>query len=256
MNFFNKNEFFLLEEIVKNNFSSKYKDSVLGILWSVLNPLLMMILFTILFSTTFGPSIEFFAVYFLAGKCIFDYFSNTVSMSMYAIKGKKNILETTSAPKYVFIIGGIISELMNLIISVLILIAVMIVLNVPFHLDLMALSIIPIISMTFMVIGLGLILSILCVYYTDIFHLWAVVSTMLMYSSALFFPMEMIPEPYYSILLLNPLYWGIDQFRKLIYQGTFPSIMNIINLLLISLIILVIGVIIFKKYERKVSMEF
>lgn len=256
MKFIKENELFLLEEIVKKNFSSKYKDSVLGILWSVLKPLLIMILFTIIFSTVFGSSIEYFPVYFLSGRCIFDFFIAAVTVSMNSIRGNKSILQVTAATKYIFVLAGIVSEFLNFIISFIILIAVMIVLKVPFYFNVMPFSVIPIISLLILMTGIGLMLSILCVYYSDIQHLWGVISIMLMYASALFYPIEIVPEPYRGVMMLNPLYWVVSQFRCFIYQGTFPSILSIINLFLLSLIVLVIGVIIFKKFEDKISMKF
>lgn len=254
MNLINKNKF-LLEEIVKRNFAAKYKDSFLGILWSVLKPLLTMTLMTIIFSTIFKGSIENYAVYFLCGRCIYDFFTAGVSVSMNSIIGNKNIIMKTPSPKFIFILGGIISEFMNLIISLIILIAVMIVTRSTFFFETIPYAIIPIISVVMMLSGIGLMLSISCVYYTDIKHLWSVVSLMLMYASALFYPMDIIPEPYHQYIILNPLFWIIDQFRHFILWGTIPDILNIINSLLLSLIILVLGVIVFKKYETKVMMK-
>ena len=87
MSIANSNNIFLLQEIVKKNFSSKYKDSVLGIFWSILKPLLIMIVFTIIFSTLFGRSIENFPVYFLSARCLFDFFNSAIAASMNSIKG-------------------------------------------------------------------------------------------------------------------------------------------------------------------------
>ena len=132
----------------------------------------------------------------------------------------------------------------------------MIVINAPFYIPLMFLSVIPVISLVIMITGLSLILSIVSVYYTDIQHLWGVVTLMLMYACAIFYPVTIVPEPYYSYMILNPLFWFIDQFRCFIYQGTIPSVLNIVNSYLLSLIVLVIGIIIFKKFEDKVIMKF
>lgn len=255
MKFINKQDVFLLEEIVKKNFSSKYKDSVLGILWSVLKPLCTMIILTIVFSTLFKGRVENYPVYLLSGRCIYDFFSGGVSFSIMSIKGNKNILLQTSAPKYIFVLGSIFSEFINFIISVILLLVIMVITKNPFYFSIMPLSIIPIISTVIMVTGIGLIVSIVCVYYTDIKHLWGIVSLILMYCSALFYPMDIIPEPYRQIMLLNPEYWLIDQFRDFIAYGIIPNSIYIVNSLLISTMILIIGVIIFKKYENKVSMR-
>lgn len=255
MNFIRKNEIFLLEELVKNNFSSKYKDSYLGILWTILKPLFMMSIFTIVFSTIFGRNIENFPVYFLCGWCIFNFFNITISTSMNSLRWNKNILKRTSTQKHIFVLAAIISEFINLIIMFVLLVCVMIITQAPFNWSTIPFSILPIISLLMMVTGLGFMLAIACVYYSDIFHLWGVLSLMLMYASAIFYPMNIVPEPFYSYLVLNPFYWIIDQFRCYIYYGTFPSTLNSINLILLSLIILVFGIIVFKKYEYKITLK-
>lgn len=255
MKLINKNNLFLLEEIVKRNFTSKYKDSILGIFWSVLKPLMIMIIMVIIFSTLFKGRIENYAVYFLAGKIIFDFINTAITVSMYSIKSNKTIILKTSTPKYIFILGAIVSEFLNFLITLILLFAIMIVTKAPFFFETIPLAIIPVISSTMMILGFGLTLSILCVYYTDIQHLWGVFTLLIMYASAIFYPMDIIPEPYYSYLILNPLYWIINQFRCFIIWGTIPDILNIINSLLISAIILVMGIIIFKKYEKKVVMK-
>lgn len=256
MNLIKRNDLFLLEEIIKKNFSSKYKDSVLGIFWSVLRPLLVMIVLTIVFSTFFKSYVDNYPVYLLSGRCIYEFFLGSVGVAMNSISGNKNILQKTAAPKYVFVLGSIISEFINFIITLIILFVVMIVTHAPFNLTIMPFSIIPIFSALIMFTGLGLILSILRAYYSDIQHLWGVITMIVMYASAIFYPMEIIPEPYHSYLILNPIFWIINQFRCFIYLETFPQMINIINSLLLSSIILVLGIIVFKKYEKRVSMKF
>ncbi len=255
MKFINENELFLLEQIIKKNFASKYKDSILGIFWSVLKPLLIMITFTIIFSTLFKGSIENYATYFLAGKCIYDFFNGSISVSMNSIKTNQNILKKNATSKYIFVLGGICSEFLNFLISLVILLGVMIVTNAPFYFNTIPFAIIPIISIIMMNIGFGLMLSIICVYYTDIQHLWSVFSLILMYSVALFYPIEIIPEPFQNYMLLNPLFWCVDQFRDFFIYGSNPDMLNIINLILISTIILLLGIIVFKKYEKKTIMR-
>ena len=128
--------------------------------------------------------------------------------------------------------------------------------HATFYFPIIFCSIIPIISIFIMVVGLSLMLSIACVYYTDIKHLWSVISMMLMYSSAIFYPMEIVPEPFRGYLMLNPLYWIIDHFRCFVYHGIVPNVISLINSLLLSLIILICGIIVFKKYGDKVVTKF
>lgn len=254
MKLFGKNEFFLLEEVVRKNFASKYKGSVLGIMWSVLKPLFIMIILTIVFSTLFKRNVANFPVYILSGKCIYDFFSLSVGVSMNTIRGNKNILQKTAAPKYVFVLGGVVSEFINFLITLIILMGVMIATKATFYFSIMPFSIIPIISVVLLVTGIGLILSILVVYYTDVQHLWNVLTQIIFYSSAIFYPMDIIPEVYRQYLILNPLFWIIDQFRDFIYLGVIPNTIYMLNSLILSLIILVLGIIIFMKYEKQTSL--
>ena len=132
----------------------------------------------------------------------------------------------------------------------------MIVTKAPFHFVTSIIAFIPILSLIFMITGIGLILAVLCVYFSDIQHLWGVITYMLMYASAIFYPMDIIPEPYHQYMILNPIFWVIDQFRHLVIWGTIPNIMNMINLVLLSAIIFVLGVIVFMKYEKKLTLKF
>ena len=251
----NKKDLFLLEEIVKKNFAAKYKESVLGILWSVIKPLLIMVIMTIIFSTLFHNKIENYPIYLLSGKCIFDFFTAGTNVTMMSIKGNKNILTKTSAPKHIFVLGGVISEFINFLITLLILFAVMIVTKSAFH-PTIILTVIPIISLVMTITGIGFMLSILNVYYTDIRHLWGVVTLMGVYSSAIFYPMDIIPEPFHQYMILNPIFWIIDQYSALGMYGVIPQMHYILNSLILSLIILVIGIIIFKKFEKRTTLKF
>lgn len=255
MEILKNNNIFLLEEVVKKDFAAKYKGSVLGILWSVLRPLFIMILLTIIFSTIFGR-IDNYPVYLLSGRCIFIFFTSATNASIRSLKGNKNIIKKTSAPKYIFTLGGVISEFINFLISLVILAAVMVVTNAPFYPVTSLIAIIPITALIMMITGTSLILAILCVYFSDIQHLWGVITLMIMYASAIFYPMDIIPEPFHQYMILNPVFWVIDQFRILVMWGTMPSRLNMINLVLLSSIILVLGIIVYKKYEKKITLKF
>ena len=255
MSFMNRKELFLLEEVIKKEFSSKYKDSALGLLWSVLNPLLMVITLTIVFSTMLGSGIENYPVYLISGRSMFGYFTTSIGGSMIILKSNKNVLKRTAAPKYIFVFGKIISEFINSIISFILLIVIMIVTGATFHFSLMPFSIIPIVSLTFLITGLSFMMSIFASYYSDVKYLWSVVSQIIMYCSAIFYSMDRIPEPYHQYLILNPVYWAINQFRSFMVFGVVPDLLNILNLIILSLIIFVLGIIIFKKYEDRVILK-
>lgn len=256
MNILNKNHLFLLHELVKKNFSSKYKDSSLGILWSLLRPLLIMMVFTIVFSTVFGRSIQNYPVYYLVGRTVLDFFNGSITSSMNALRGNRNILMLTDAPKYIFVLATVISEFLNYLISLILVVGVMIATHAPFYFNTIPYMIIPVISLIMMTCGFCLIVSIIAVYYSDIIHLWGVVSLLILYTSAIFYPMDILAEPYRSYAILSPVFWIIDQVRDYVYLGRMHSLLNTVDSLLLSAIILVLGIIVFQAYKDKVSKRF
>ena len=256
MNILNTNHLFLLHELVKKNFSSKYKDSSLGILWSLLRPLLIMMVFTIVFSTVFGRTIKNYPVYYLVGRTVLDFFNGSITSSMNALRGNRNILIQTAAPKHIFVLASVITEFLNYLISLILVVGVMIATHAPFYFDTIPYMIIPVISLIMMTTGFSLVVSILAVYYSDIIHLWGVVSLLILYTSAIFYPMDIISEPFRSYAILSPVFWIIDQVRDYVYLGTMHSVSNTINSMLLSIIILLFGIIVFRAYRDRVSKRF
>ena len=256
MNILNTNHLFLLHELVKKNFSSKYKDSSLGILWSLLRPLLIMMVFTIVFSTVFGRTIKNYPVYYLVGRTVLDFFNGSITSSMNALRGNRNILIQTAAPKHIFVLASVITEFLNYLISLILVVGVMIATHAPFYFDTIPYMIIPVISLIMMTTGFSLVVSILAVYYSDIIHLWGVVSLLILYTSAIFYPMDIISEPFRSYAILSPVFWIIDQVRDYVYLGTMHSMSNTINSMLLSIIILIFGIIVFQAYRDRVSKRF
>lgn len=247
-------EHFLLKQLVRKNFTSKYKDSILGILWSFINPLLTMLLLTAIFSTIFAGNIANYPVYFLAGRCMYDFFSSGTKIAMNSIKGNSGILTRIYVPRHIFAVGGVCSEFINFLISLIILVAVMYLTGLALN-PIDILIIIPIVILFVMIMGVGLILSIVCTYFRDIEYLYNIFTMLLMYACAIFYPMEIIPEPLRSYAELNPLYMVIDQFRDIVMYNVVPNIMSIINSALFAAIVFVLGIIIFKKYQKRITLE-
>ena len=138
---------FLLKQLVKRDFTTKYKESFLGIIWSFLNPLLIMVVFTVIFSVLFRREIHNFPVYFLTGRIIYEFFVAATSGAMRSIRGNRGILTKIFVPRYMFAMGSICYEFINFLISLIILFGVMIVTGEQFHWMMFA-SIIPLILLT------------------------------------------------------------------------------------------------------------
>ena len=204
---------FLLKQLVKRDLTSKYKDSVLGIAWSFLNPLFIMIVFTAIFSMIFGRQIENYPVYFLSGRVIYDFYKSATTGAMKSIKGNAGILKKIYIPKYMLTVSKVCYEFINFLISLIILFGVMLVTGAQLHLTALFVFI-PMFFLVLLIFGVGLILAVCNTYFTDVGHLYNVFALILMYASALFYPMEIVPTTVQKIFTLNPIYSAISCFRE------------------------------------------
>lgn len=243
-----RNYSFLLTELIKRDISGKYKDSTLGLFWSFLNPLLSMIVLTIVFSTFFGRTIENFPVYLLSGKLVFDLFANATTGAMDSIKGNSEIIKKIYVPKYMFAVGIVCSEFINFLISLIVLVAVMLATGAPFYMSLLY-SPIPLFFLLVLTMGVGLILATATTFFTDIKYLYGVLIMLLSFMTPLFYPIEIIPQEFLFFFKVNPLYAAVSSFRDIVLYGAFPQTKFLLYLIITSIIALVVGVFLFYRYQ-------
>ena len=241
---------FLLTELIKRDISGKYKDSYLGLLWSFFNPLLSMVVLTMVFSLIFAGSIENFPVYLLSGKLLFDLYANASSGAMDSIKGNSEIIKKIYVPKYMFAIGIVCSEFINFLISLIVLILVMIVTKAPFYFALIY-SPIPIFFLILLTTGAGLILATVTTFFTDIKYLYGVLIMLLSFMTPLFYPIDIIPKQFLFAYKLNPLYCAVTSFRDIVLYGQFPAFKPLAFLIVTSVVVLIVGIVLFYKYQDK-----
>ena len=244
---------FLLKQLVKRDLTSKYKDSILGVIWSFLNPLCVMIVFTVIFSVFFRRQIENYPVYFLSARIIYEFFTASTRGAMHSIRGNKSILQKIYVPRYMFAIPAICYEFINFLISFVILIGVMLVTGAPFHMMMFA-SILPIFLLIILIIGVGFILAVLNSYFSDIQHIYSIITLILMYASALFYPMEIVPANIQMIFTLNPIYIAIYCFRCTILYGIFPDILSLFYLAIFAVMFFAVGFLLFRIHEKKLTL--
>lgn len=241
---------FLLKELVKREIKAKYRNSVLGIFWSFLNPLLTMIVFTLIFSTIFKRDIPNFPVYVLTGRLMYEFFAGSTKAAMKSVRSNSNIMKNVYVPKYIYALSSILSEFVTFAISLVVLIVVMVVTGASFSVF-NFLAIIPIALVLILCVGCGLILATINVFFRDIEYIYGVFTMLLMYGSALFYPIDIIPAKFLPFFYANPVYAAISGFRDCILTGTFPGIQSMLYLGIFGAVSLIIGVSIFYKYQDK-----
>ncbi len=239
----------LMRELVKRDLKVKYRRSVLGYLWSLLNPLMMMLIISYVFSHAFKADIQYFPLYVVSGNVLFTFFNDSTNYAMHSITGNGELIKKVYIPKYIFPLSNVLSSFVTALFSLLAVLIVMIFLRVPFHWQILAVPI-PIFFEFVFCVGVGLILAALSVYFRDINHLYGVLTLAWMYATPIFSPVNALPEKVMRIIKLNPLYHYIQFFRLLIMEGYIPDINTWIACMVSSFVSLLIGVILFRKMQR------
>lgn len=239
----------LLQELIVRDLKVKYRRSFLGYLWSLLNPLLLMVVLTIVFSQMFRFAIPNFPVYLLAGQLIFGFYSEATNMAMNSILGSAALIKKIYLPKYIFPVSRILSSFTTMSFSLVALFIVMFATKSGVHITIVLLPVVLFYVLVFTT-GMGLILSVLVVYFRDIRYLYGVFLTALNYLTPIFYPVSILPQWLQDVLVLNPLYNYVEMFRKIVLYGVWPSSVEHMICFGIAFITLVLGLLIFKKYQR------
>lgn len=241
---------YLIYYLVIRDIKKKYKRSALGILWSMLNPLLMMLITAMVFSQLFKFEIKNFPLYLLTGQIMLNFYSEATNNSMKAILDNSALLKKVYVPQYMFPVASAVSSCVNLILSLPAIVIIMWYTGEYPSIEVLSFMI-PLLGLLLFCMGIGLILSSLAVFFRDTMHLYGVVLTSLNYATPIFYPETIIPDSYKFILILNPLYYYLKDFRQVLYMGSLPDVNNTIICYGIGIITLVIGCVIFKKTHNK-----
>ena len=214
---------FLLEELIKRDFKRKYKRTVLGMGWSILNPLLTLLIMRVVFSHFFGAQIPHYTTYLFCGTLIFSFFNESVSEGMLSLVGNAPIFTKVNVPKYLFLLAKNTQTLLNFGLTLIVFFVFCLVGGITFSWR-FAILLYPIIMLLLFNLGLGLILSALYVFFRDMQYLWMVFTQLLIYVSALFYSIDSFPQRMQHAFLLNPVYLFIRYFRTVVLEGRIPSL--------------------------------
>ncbi|MDR2590278.1 MAG: ABC transporter permease [Oscillospiraceae bacterium] len=215
---------YLLRLMIKRDFITKYRKSMLGIIWSILNPLLMMLVMMFVFQYLFRMTIDNFPVYFLGGRLIFGLFEESTSMGMNSIINNEAIIKKVYVPKYIFPVAQVTTSLVNVFFTFIAFMLIFIITGAPFHWTMFLIPI-PIIYTFVFSLGLVMLLSSLVVFFRDMQYLWGVFTTMLFFLTPIMYSVEAtIQEAFLPFYGLNPLYHFVTYFRMLTMWNTIPDL--------------------------------
>ncbi|MBO6108462.1 MAG: ABC transporter permease [Eubacterium sp.] len=253
---------FLLRELVKKTIKLRYRRSYLGILWTLIEPLLTMIVLTIVFGQLLGrdstdPAFKGvpFPIYVLSGRLLYSFFSSSTNGAMKSIRNNSSMIKKVYVPKYIYPLSGVIANFLIFVISLIVLVGVMsfFMINGEYRAPIngyMILSVIPLINLFLMGTGVGILLSVMDVFFRDMEYLWSVLLMLIMYCSAIFYFPGRLGEDAVLLLKCNPLFGIIYNFRVALFGHPFDGVLMLYTWGF-TIVIFLIGIYAFYRKQDK-----
>ena len=241
---------FLFEELVKRDFKKRYNRTVLGIVWSVLSPLLMLSVMAVIFGNFFGRSIEHYVIYLFSGQIIFNYFIEATNEGMLALVSNSSIFTKINVPKYLFLFSKNVSAIINFLIILFIYFLFVLLEGISFTRE-FVLLIYPIVCLIIINVGIGLILSALYIFFRDIQYLYRIFTQVVMYGSAIFYSIDILPQHLQMLFYCNPVFVCITYFRSIVLHNIVPDLWLHLLLAGYAIVLFCIGCWVYKKYNYK-----
>lgn len=243
---------FLLFQLVSRDFKVKYKRSVLGILWSLLYPVLTMTVMALVFTNMFKMSTKGvnYLVYLMSGLVIFNYFSEATNLSMSSVVANFSLINKVYIPKYIFPLSKCLFVGINFLLTLIPLYAIILITGTPLNIYHLLLPY-AFVCLFLFTVGLGFILATISVFLRDMFYIYGVVITLWTYLTPIMYDFAIIPEKFQAFFKLNPLYWIIKFARDIILFGAVPEANVWIYCAIFGIGTLLVGLFVFKKNQDK-----
>jgi lipopolysaccharide transport system permease protein len=243
----------LIKNLVVSDLRVKYSSSILGFAWSLLNPLLMMLVLYFVFSNVFNNT-DTLALYLLIGLFAWRFFANGTSTAMGSIVGKPSLVTKIYIPREILTLSSTISSLVSSFLEFLVLMPLLIVFGANISL---AFLLFPVVHILYFIIiyGLSLILASLYVYYRDLGQIWEVFIQMGFFICPIVYPLSLVPSQYLPYYMLNPITILINMYRDIFLNGTIPGIADFIVIIVFGILLLVVGNFLFNRLSRRFAEE-
>lgn len=241
---------FLFEELVKRDFKKKYKRTVLGMAWSMLSPLLFLLVLKIVFGQFFGRNTPHYTTYLFCGLLFFNWFSESTNAGMRCLYGNASIFTKVNVPKYLFLFAVNVQTLINFALTLVVFAFFCILDQIEFSLKFLML-VYPISTLLIFNIGVGMILSALFIFFRDMDYLWGVAVQLTMYGSAIFYRVDAMAPTLQRVFAFNPVYRHIAYMREIVLQGTIPDLTTHLILAAFAFAALTAGSLMYKRYNTR-----
>mgnify|MGYP005770729033 CR=1 FL=1 len=244
----------LLKTNVKKEIRGRYKNSILGVLWSFLNPLLQLAVYALIFPLILKNDIPYYTIFVCVGLIPWTFFTTTVNQAAFTIIANGNIIKKVYFPREILPISVVTSNAVNFVISTIIILAFVIIYGLGVTPYILLYPFILLIQYI-LLLGISFILSSITVYFRDLEHIIGIILMVMFYATPIVYSLDTLPEPFVTIMQLNPMAHIIEGYRSIFYYQTMPNMNNLLILLALSIILLVIGYFIFKKLQKGFAEE-
>ena len=239
---------FLLRELVKKGIKLKYRRSYLGILWTLLEPLLTTCVLTLVFGGFFGNNDKTFPVYILTGRLLYTCFSSGTKAAMKSIRQHAGMIKKVYVPKYIYPLSSVLFNFVIFAISLIVLIGAMLIFGIKPTVWLIT-AVLPLAMLFVLTLGVGMILSTMSVFFRDLEYLWDVALMLIMYTCAIFYKVQKLGTHQW-VFKINPLYAIIKDFRCAIFgESMFASPAWVIMPAAVSVLSVIVGILMFKRHQ-------
>lgn len=227
----------------------RYKRSALGFLWSLLNPLFMMIVLAVVFSTVMQIGVSKYAIFLIATLLPWTFFAQALSYAVESIVGNGDLLKKVHIAKSVFPVAAVLSNVINFLLSMIPMAFVLLVMRFPFHWTWVYLPI-PFLALAMFTMGCGFFCAAANVFFRDVSHIVQIVINAWFYLSPVIYSLALLPEKYRLYFRFNPMLYILNGFRLAIYYGQLPTLQSAVMALTCGLVALVAGYLFFRRYQE------
>lgn len=245
-----KKNYFLFQQLVKRDFQQKYKRTMLGMFWSVLSPLLTLLIMRIIFYDFFGRTQEHYTIYLFSGNIVMSFFREATNSGMTSLLSNSGVIQKINVPKYLFLFSKNVSSIVNFLLTLGVYFLFCLIDGIHFGFHMFAL-IYPITCLILINLGVGMVLSALYIFFRDTSYLYSIFLTLLNYLSVIFYTIDRFSPEVQRRFLFNPIYVVIKYFRLVVIDGTLPSPQYHALLAGYALFFFALGSYMYKHYNHK-----
>ncbi len=242
----------LLRALVARELKVRYKRSFFGIAWTMLHPLMMMLVFTLVFAEILKVPVEHFTVFFMSAYLLWNFVAQTTSWSAGGLLGYAPLMRKVYVPKAVFVIATVVAGLVNLVVSLVPLAVLMLVVHHPMRPSLAFLPVSMLLAAVF-ALGISLLLAPLSILFADIVPIYQIVLTAWLYVTPVMYTVELVPARFRPLVDLNPMTYFVELFRAPIFHGHVPTLSTLGTASAFAFGALVLGWIVFDRYSDRVA---